>query len=76
MQTYVTDEATYDVSKLGEEAQGIFGLLQHTLVQQAKLQNDLQVYQAAGSKLKDLFEENLTDEAIVEAEEEEENSTD
>lgn len=76
MVTYRTDDNTYDVSKLSPEGQGLFNLLQHTLVEQATAQKDAQVYQAAGSKLKDLFEEELTDEAIVEEDTEEENSTD
>jgi hypothetical protein len=76
MHTYRTDDGTYDVSKLSPEGQGLFSLLQHTLVEQSRAQNDAQAYQAAGSKLKELFEEELTDEALVEEDTEEENSTD
>ena len=76
MITYRTEDNTYDVSKLSPEGQGLFNLLKHTLVEQATAEKDMQVYQAAGTKLKELFEEELTDEAIVEEDAEEENSTD
>lgn len=76
MATYRTEEKLYDVDKLSPDAQGLFNLLQHTLVEQNKAQNDTQVYQAAAVKIKELFEEELTDEAIIEEDAEEENSTD
>ena len=65
--TYKTDDGTsYDVSLLGEQGQGLFSLIQHSVTKIKELNKQIQVLQAGATHIKALFEAELTDEAIVE----------
>ncbi len=65
--TYKTDDGTsYDVSLLGEQGQGLFQLIQHSVMKIKELNKHIQVIQAGATHIKALFEAELTDEAIVE----------
>ena len=65
--TYKTDDGTsYDVSLLGEQGQGLFQLIQHSVLKIQELNKHIQVIQAGATHIKALFEAELTDEAIVE----------
>jgi hypothetical protein len=70
--TYKTDDGTsYDVSLLGEQGQGLFQLIQHSVTKIKELNKQIQVMQAGATHIKALFEAELTDEAIVEDTDEE-----
>ena len=65
--TYKTvDGTSYDVSLLGEQGQGLFSLIQHSVTKIKELNKQVQVMQAGATHIKELFEAELTDEAIVE----------
>ncbi len=65
--TYKTDDGTsYDVSLLGEQGQGLFQLIQHSVMKIKELNKHMQVIQAGATHIKALFEAELTEDAIVE----------
>ena len=70
--SYKTDDGTsYDVSLLGEQGQGLFSLIQHSVTKIRELNKQIQVMQAGATHIKALFEAELTDDAIVEDTDEE-----
>lgn len=70
--TYKTDDGTsYDVSLLGEQGQGLFSLIQHSVTKIKELNKQIQVMQAGATHIKALFEAELTEDAIVEDTDEE-----
>ena len=60
------DDVCYDVALLGEQGQGLFQLIQHSVLKIQELNKHIQVIQAGATHIKALFEAELTDEAIVE----------
>ncbi len=64
---YKTDDGTcYDVSLLGEQGQGLFQLIQHSVLKIQEFNKHIQVVQAGATHIKALFEDELTEDAIVE----------
>lgn len=66
MDIYKKEDVSYDVSKLDEEAQGLFGLLQQAMINVRQYNDRVQLFQAGATHIQSLFEEKLTDEAITE----------
>lgn len=66
MNMYKKDDVSYDVSKLDEEAQALFGLLQQAMINVRQYNDRVQLFQAGATHIQQLFEEKLTDEAITE----------
>ena len=66
MDIYKKEDVSYDVSKLDEEAQGLFGLLQQAMINVRQYNDKVQLFQAGATHIQQLFEAKLTDEAITE----------
>ncbi len=66
MDIYKKEETSYDVSKLDEEAQALFGLLQQAMINVRQYNDRVQLFQAGATHIQQLFEAKLTDEAITE----------
>lgn len=66
MNMYKKDDVSYDVSKLDEEAQALFGLLQQAMINVRQYNDRVQLFQAGATHIQQLFEDKLTDEAITE----------
>lgn len=66
MDIYKKEDVSYDVSKLDEEAQALFGLLQQAMINVRQYNDRVQLFQAGATHIQQLFEAKLTDEAITE----------
>jgi len=66
MDMYKKGDVSYDVSKLDEEAQALFGLLQQAMINVRQYNDKVQLFQAGATHIQQLFEAKLTDEAITE----------
>ena len=69
---YGTEEATYDVRALEQEAQQAFALLVEVNAEVQGLNKRLSVLQAAGVQFNTLVQNALKEEAIIETKEEQE----
>jgi hypothetical protein len=66
MDMYKKEDVSYDVSKLDEEAQALFGLLQQAMINARQYNDKVQLFKAGATHIQQLFEAKLTDEAITE----------
>ena len=65
MDTYKKGDVSYEVSKLDEEAQGLFALLGQAMVNVRQYNDKIQLVQAGATYIQGLFEDKLKDEAII-----------
>jgi hypothetical protein len=65
MDTYKKGDVSYEVAKLDEEAQGLFALLGQAMVNVRQYNDKIQLVQAGATYIQGLFEDKLTDEAII-----------
>ena len=69
MNTYIVDDKQYDVSKLDEEAQSLFSALVNTNNEANGLRQRLFVLNEATTSISSKLNEKLTDDALVQDEE-------
>lgn len=70
MNTYIVDDKQYDVSKLDEEAQSLFSALVNANNEANGLRQRLFVLNEATNSISSKLNEKLTDDALVQDEEE------